>query len=227
VPPDRLTGNEAAVQQETPEVGTETERPQPRQRVIEVETQPQTTPENATTSNSNDEDTLAILPQEPASFWSTIGGCVVVFSGLFFVSVYLIVGPSLVLGQLFHAPGFGPVMSFLAIIIWLGGYRLYLRRVYWPGRGWVPVQPVQLQVVNKQQFVYSQRECELPRIWKKTWVRREAFPTKVKCPRCKGTGRDPDDRRRRCSKCEGAKFVIEEAADDQHNDNTHSANQAT
>jgi len=87
VPPDRLTGNEAAVQQETPEVGTETERPQPRQRVIEVETQPQTTPENATTSNSNDEDTLAILPQEPASFWSTIGGCVVVFSGLFFVSV--------------------------------------------------------------------------------------------------------------------------------------------
>jgi len=172
VPPERLTGNgQAAVEQEQPR--------QRQQRVavdVQLDLQPETTPTNTTTANDNDQEAANILPQEPASFWSTMPGCVVVFCGLFWAVGQFIIAPSIWLGLIFSAPNFGPVCSIVAVVVWIGGYSLYLRRVYWPGRPWVPVQPTQLREVDGQKFVYAQKECGLPRVWKKTWIPVEAFP---------------------------------------------------
>ena len=177
VPPERLTGN------------GEAEAEQPRQRRaavavdIELDLQPETTPENTTTSNDTtavDEEAVAILPQQPAGFFSTFAGACTVFTGLFWAVGQFIIGPSIWAGLLLSAPNLGPVMSILAVLLWWGGYWWYIHRVYYPGRPWVPVldtqgQP-QLREVDGQQFVYSQKECGLPRVWKKTWVPIEAFP---------------------------------------------------
>jgi len=172
VPPDRLTGNgEAAVEQE-----------QPRQRQaavavdIELDLQPETTPTNTTTANDNDEEAVVVLPQQPASFWSTMPGCCVVFFGLFWAVSQFIIGPLIWLGLIFSAPNFAPVASIIAVLLWWGLYWQYVKRIYYPGRPWVPVQPIQLREVDRQEFVYAQKECGLPRVWKKTWIPREAFP---------------------------------------------------
>ena len=162
VPPERLTGNGAAVQQEVLQV--------------EVQARPETTPESATTANDSEEEAVVILPQEAAGFFSTFAGCCVVFFGLFWAVGQFIIGPSIWAGLLLSAPNFGPVMSILAVLLWWGGYWWYVKHVYYPGRPWVPVLPTQLREVNGQEFVYSQKECGLPRVWKKTWVPIEAFP---------------------------------------------------
>ena len=165
VPPERLTGNgEAAVEQ----------------KALAVEVDPQTTSENRTTPNDNDEEAVNILPQEPAGFFSTFGGCCVVFFGLFWAVGQFIIGPSIWLGLMLNAPNFGPVCSIIAALLWWGLYWQYIKRVYYPGRPWVPMldnegQP-QLREVDGQQFVYSRKECGLPRVYKKTWVPIEAFP---------------------------------------------------
>ena len=167
VPPDRVTGNrEAAVQQEA--------------LAVEVEVEPETTPENTTTANDNGAEAVVILPQQPAGFFSTFGGCTVVFLGLFWAVGQFVIGPSIWIGLLVNAPNFGPVMSILGVLLWWGGYWWYVKQVYYPGRPWVPVldtqgQP-QLREVDGQQLVYSQKECGLPRVFKKTWVPHEAFP---------------------------------------------------
>jgi len=169
VPPERLTGN------------GEAEAEQPRQRRaavavdIELDLEPETTPENTTTANDN-EESIQILPQEPASFFSTFGGCVLVFCGLFWAAGQLIIAPSIWLGLMFGSPNFAPCASILAVLLWWGLYWRYVHTIYYPGRPWVPVQPTQLREVDGQQFVYSRKECGLPRVWKKTWVPIEAFP---------------------------------------------------
>ena len=172
VPPERLTGN------------GEAEAEQPRQRRaavavdIELDLEPETTPESATTSNDTtavDEEAAVILPQQPARF-SSMGICVAVFFGLFWAVGQFIIAPSIWIGLLLSSPSFGPVMSILAVLLWWGGYWWYIHRVYYPGRPWVPLQPLQLREVDGQEFVYSQKECGLPRVWKKTWVPIEAFP---------------------------------------------------
>jgi len=183
VPPDRLGGQAAA--QKVLEVEVEVQpirrRPAPTRGALEVEVQPQTTtPENTTTENSNDTEAVNILPQEPASFWATFGGCSVFFCGSFLFVSWFVVGPSIWIGLLFNSPNFGPVVSILGALLWIVSYPIYLRRVYWPGRPWVPVLDSEgrpkLREVAGQQWVYAQKECGLPRIWKKSWVPREAFP---------------------------------------------------
>ncbi len=193
VPPDRLTGSgEAAVQQEA--LG------------VEVEPEPRTASENTTTANDNDseavdEEAVEILPQEPASFWSTMAGCCVVFFGLAWGVGQFIIGPAVWIGLVFSAPNSAPIASLLAVLIWWGGYWHYVRRVYYPGRPWVPVLDAEGQPrtreIDGQQFVYSQKECGLPKVFKKSWVPREAFPV-----------------------------AEEENDDDEHNDNSDSADQA-
>ncbi len=165
------------------------EPPRQRRAAVTVDVgldlQPRTTPANTTTVNGNNqaadgEEAVVILPQEPASFWSTMGGCCVVFFGLFWAVGQFIIGPSIWLGLMFSSPNFGPVMSILAVLLWWGGYWWYIHHVYYPGRPWVPVldsggQP-QLREMDGQQWVYAQKECGLWRIWKQSWVPREAFP---------------------------------------------------
>ncbi len=121
-----------------------------------------------------------ILPQQAASFWSTMPGCCVVFFGLAWGVGQFIIGPSVWLGLIFNTPNFAPVASLLAVGIWWGGYWWYVHTIYYPGRPWVPVlntqeQP-QLREIDGQEWVYARRECGLPRVWKKTWVPIEAFP---------------------------------------------------
>ncbi len=186
VPPERLTNSgEAAVQQEA----------------LAVEVEPRTAPESTTATNDNDSaEAVEILPQEPASFWSTMPGCCVVFFGLFWAVGQFIIGPAVWIGLVFSAPNSAPIASLLAVLIWWGGYWQYIQRVYYPGRPWVPVldaegQP-RMREVDGQVWVYAQKEVGLPRVWKKSWVQREVFP------------------------------VAEEGSDEQHSDNSDSADQA-
>ena len=149
---------------------------------------------------TNSAEAVEILPQEPASFWSTMPGCCVVFFGLFWAVGQFIIGPAVWIGLVFSAPNSAPIASLLAVLIWWGGYWQYIQRVYYPGRPWVPVldaegQP-RMREVDGQVWVYAQKEVGLPRVWKKSWVQREVFP------------------------------VAEEGSDEQHSDNSDSADQA-
>ena len=102
VPPDRLTGSgKAAVQQEA----------------LAVEVEPRTAPESTTTANDSAE-AVEILPQEAASFWSTMPGCCVVFFGLFWAVGQFIIGPAVWIGLVFNAPNSAPIASVLAVDIW-------------------------------------------------------------------------------------------------------------
>jgi len=185
VPPERVTGNgQAAVQQEA--LG------------VEVEVEPRTV--NGPENEGRPAEAVDILPQEPASFWSTMPGCCVVFFGLFWAVGQFIIGPAVWIGLVFSAPNFAPIASLLAVGIWWGGYWWYVHRVYYPGRPWVPVldaegQP-RMREVDGQVWVYAQKEVGLPRVWKKSWVQREVFP------------------------------VAEEGSNEQHSDDSDSADQA-
>ncbi len=194
VPPDRLTGN------------GEAQQPHRRQgALVEERARPRTAPEDTTTANDNseaavDEEAVVILPQEPTSFWSTFGGCSVFFCGSFLFVSWFVVGPSVMLGLMFGAPNFAPVVSILGALAWMISYPIYIHRVYYPGRPWMPVLDgegqAQVREVNGQPWVYAQKECGLPRIWKRSWVPLSEFP------------------------------VAEEDDGEQHSDNTDSADQA-
>ena len=180
VPPERLTGN------------GEAEAEQPRQERaavavdIELDLEPETTPESATTSNDTaavDEEAAVILPQQPASFWATFGGCVVVFFGLFWAVGQFIIGPSIWAGLLLSSPSFGPVMSILAVLLWWGLYGFwYVPKVYYAGRPWIPILDAegqaQVREVDGRQWVFAQKEVGLLRgIWQRRYVPIEIFPT--------------------------------------------------
>jgi len=121
-----------------------------------------------------------ILPQEPASFWSTVPGTLVFGGGSFLFVSWFIVGPAIMLGLMFNSPNFAPVASILGALVWMISYPIFLSKVYYPGRPWVPILDEQgrpqVQEHDGVQWVWAKKDSGLLR-WQRSWVPIEEFPT--------------------------------------------------
>lgn len=136
---------------------------------------------NSPANEEQPEEVLVILPQEPASVWSTMRGCTLFFFGTFFAVSWGVAGPSMFLGLIFSWPNFAAVVSIIGASAWIFGYLFwYVPKVYYPGRPWEPIlcegsaqlrqTAPALGETEGQTYVYARRECGLPKIWTRSWI---------------------------------------------------------